>query len=359
MLNYTLTENLLFTPFLLNIYIYWKIFFQYTCFFKNFKNNWDSSISIKNYKTTKSPIYLITVAIILNIYHIIYLYTFKGYNNIVIYGHFKVNCYPIYINIILLVFITYFFYLFREHLKSNNYYNIDYVFSLVNAAIISPIMFYTNSLMTFYFVIESVSFCLFFKFILTKLSNNYSLKSKKDFFSPISSGKNYLEILLYQYWASFFSSVMIVVSVLYMFILFGTSEWIIVNNIVLTTKTFSSDYNMFLYIYILLNAIVIKLGIAPYQLYKIEIYKGIPFVTIFFYTTFYFLTFFLYFNNLVNIYLIAFKIYIWVTLVMLISLGIAHTIIKIFNISYYKIFLAYSTILNGIIFILFIIALLL
>lgn len=60
---------------------------------------------------------------------------------------------------------------------------------------------------------------------------------------------------------------------------------------------------------ILIIGFIIKLGVAPIQLYKIEVYKGLPFLSIFFYTTFYFLVFFLFFSLIFIYYLSSLNLY--------------------------------------------------
>lgn len=53
-----------------------------------------------------------------------------------------------------------------------------------------------------------------------------------------------------------------------------------------------------------------KIGFTPSHLFKIEVYKGIPFVSILFYTVYYFMSFFLYFVLIVFYYINTFKTFI-------------------------------------------------
>ena len=39
-------------------------------------------------------------------------------------------------------------------------------------------------------------------------------------------------------------------------------------------------------------SVFFKLGVTPFHLFKVEVYKGIPLLSIFFYTTYYFIVFF-------------------------------------------------------------------
>lgn len=95
----------------------------------------------------------------------------------------------------------------------------------------------------------------------------------------------------------------------------------------------------------------LKIGFSPLHLFKIEVYKGIPFISIFFYTTIYFVSFFLYFsvilyNNLsflINIYNII--------LILFILVGVVYALILLFDVNLTKSFFAYSTVVNAINFI--------
>ncbi len=97
---------------------------------------------------------------------------------------------------------------------------------------------------------------------------------------------------------SFFGSVLLVYAVLFSFYYYGTTEFVLVNFLIDSDIRISSTGNSFhigLLGFMLIVAFFLKLGLAPVHFYKIEIYRGLPFVTILFYTVFFFLGFFLYF----------------------------------------------------------------
>lgn len=253
-----------------------------------------------------------------------------------------------------ILFSTYFLYISEKHIKVNNNYSIDYIFALLNIILFIPYIYLSNTLFTFFFIIELVSCSIFYKFVVSKISfnsNNY----KDNFFSIFS--KNYLNVLFYQYWSSFFSSVLIISSIYYMYIITGTTEWSIFNFILNTNRQinyFTNNIFLILLLITIIVAFIIKLGIAPIQLYKIEIYKGLPFLSIFFYTAFYFLVFFLYFSLLIIYFLSSMHHYVWIIIAILSVIGIVYILSIIFDINMFKAFLAYSTIINSISFILII-----
>jgi len=95
-----------------------------------------------------------------------------------------------------ILFSTYFLYISEKHIKVNNNYSIDYIFALLNIILFIPYIYLSNTLFTFFFIIELVSCSIFYKFVVSKISfnsNNY----KDNFFSIFS--KNYLNVLFYQY----------------------------------------------------------------------------------------------------------------------------------------------------------------
>lgn len=356
MLKLLVSDYIFFLPILLNLFNYWFLFFKNNFSLINKKNNWDKSISVKNIIVKQNPSFMIKLNILFNLLMILYLLTFFGYSSTFWWSHFKINNYLLYLYIIVLFFNTYFLYISDKHVKINNNYSIDYIFSIINITLFIPLIFLSNTLFTFFFLIELVSCSIFYKFIVSKLSfknNNY----KDNFFSIYS--KNYINILFYQYWSSFFSSVLIVFSILFFFYISGTTEWSVLNFIIASNNQINYiNYNIIFLIIsiVVIIGFIIKLGVAPIQLYKIEIYKGLPFLSIFFYTTFYFLVFFLFFSMLFVYYLSSLINYFWIILFIISIFGLLYIISLIFDINLFKAFLAYSTIINSVSFILLILA---
>lgn len=159
-------------------------------------------------------------------------------------------------------------------------------------------------------------------------------------------------MLFFQYWATFFSSVLLVFSLISCIYLYGTTEWFVVNLLNI------HNLNSFILLFVLLFGFFVKIGFTPIHLYKIEVYKGLPFFAIFFYTTFYFLVFFMFFIVLILLYLDSFLIY-WVYILFFIMfLGFVFVVSLLFGINYTKAFFAYSSVINTMGFLLIILALL-
>ena len=94
-----------------------------------------------------------------------------------------------------------------------------------------------------------------------------------------------------------------------------------------------------------------KIGLSPIHLFKIEIYKGIPFLSIFFYTTFYFTAYFIFFSLLIYQHVNSLKNLFIIPLTIILLVGMLYVISLLFDTNFTKAFFAYSTIANSLSFI--------
>lgn len=119
------------------------------------------------------------------------------------------------------------------------------------------------------------------------------LDSKSKDFSR-SLPHQYLDMLFFQFWSTFFSTVLLLTTTLTLFYLFNTTDWISMYFLISINVERAYFQNSIFFTFLLIPmffGIFLKLGLSPLHLYKIEVYQGIPFKTIFFYTTYFFLTF--------------------------------------------------------------------
>ena len=157
--------------------------------------------------------------------------------------------------------------------------------------------------------------------------------------------QNYINMVFFQYWVTFFSTIFIIYFYTNIYYIFGTSDWNCIQFYNLQykkTQTTSINITLLLFVF----GVFIKLGIAPLHLFKLEVYNGLPYITIFFYTTFYFLIFFLYFLYFLLNFLGVFLQQIFLFLFLFIFFGVMYIIILLFDVNYIKTFFAYSTIIN-------------
>lgn len=176
----------------------------------------------------------------------------------------------------------------------------DYFFAVGLLVFFLPLMFFASNLLTFFFLLEVISGLILYQFIVGRdwellLTSRRSTFFSTSGFSPNSSLTN---IVFFQYWVSFFGSVLLVYAILFCFYYYGTTEFVVVNflmNLDISLAGSSNNFHIGSMCFTLIVAFFLKLGLAPVHFYKIEIYKGLPFITILFYTIFFFLGFFLYF----------------------------------------------------------------
>ena len=244
----------------------------------------------------------------------------------------------------------------------NNFVKTDYIFALMNLNNFMPIIFLTNTLYTFLFLLEFVSVVVFYKFVVSKVWSIKDTTNVNNFLLFRNLPNYYLNMMFFQYWATFFSSVLIVFSLISYIYLFSTTEWFMLN--LLNNFSLQSNYlyinklNSLILLFVLIFAFLIKIGFTPVHLYKIEIYKGLPFFAIFFYTTYYFLVFFLFFIIFILIYFNSFSLYWFYLLTLIVVFSFFFILSLLFGLNYLKSFFAYSSIINSVAFVSIVISLL-
>lgn len=346
-------EEYCYLPFLILILSFQWLFF--------FKNNF-FSVRIKPSKTDKlTPTNIIkklyyqhyTNWNFLSIVYLIFiLITFNGYQQTFWWNHFKLTNFILVI-IFFLVLVNLLLNIFVKYIPTTNLnYNIDYFFIIGNLAFILLFIFFTNTMYTFFFVLELSSSFIFYKFVVSKFwfkQNKFSFLNTYTKWNKIFP-KFYLNMLFFQYWVTFFSSVLLLYSIINFFFLFGSTEWVLLNYLInanFLLLYFSNWFFFFILCFTFFIGFLLKIGFSPLHLFKIEVYKGLPFISVFFYTTYYFLVFFLFFVLLLISNFNAFFTYWWILLLLFIILGGFYTVSLFFDVNYIKAFFAYSTVINS------------
>ena len=90
----------------------------------------------------------------------------------------------------------------------------------------------------------------------------------------------------------------------------------------------------------------IKLGLSPYQFFKIETYKGIPVFMIIVYTTLYLIIYVYFFIYLVFYQITTIKLFIGFYLLFFITLSLFYLVSLLFDAKNFKAFLSYSTLIT-------------
>ena len=303
------------------------------------------------------------ISIVSILFTILYLLILSTNNQLVWFNHLLVTntnlSLTIIFNILLLVLFSGFVY--KLPILKNLHF--EYFFAIIFLNILLPIIFFSTNLLTFFFILEVISSLILFKFITGRDWEILISTKKSQFFNYKNNLKStaFTNIVFFQYWVSFFSSVLIVYSLLIFLYFYGSTEWVIINfltSIDMTTKSISYNSQIILAYSALILGLFLKLGIAPVHLYKIELYKGLPFITLLFYTVYFFFIFFLFFCFLIITYLNSASI-IWYNIgILLLSTGVIWVMCLLFDITGLKAFFAYSTIVNSMAFFALIISML-
>lgn len=293
---------------------------------------------------------------LLNVFFcVILIFLQRGYSGIFFFGHLFASNTTL--NIIYFIFLINFFFLYVVYQSSYNKlnYSTDYFFAMVNLNNFFPLIFLSNTIFTFFFILEVNSTIIFYKFIVSKIwykaNNNYFDVNLDKFNKQVP--KNYLNVLFFQYWTTFFSSTLFLFFLINIIYFFGSTEYFFVSifeNICKTRGLFDNITYKYILFFLFLFSFFLKIGFTPTQLFKIEVYKGLPFVSIFFYTTFYFLVYFLYFSLLIFVYFFNFLNYFYLIFFFFFVFGGLYILSLLFDLNFVKAFFAYSTLLNTLLF---------
>jgi len=353
--NFNFHDYFVLLPFIVFFLSFWVFFLKNN--FYSVRITPDKNDVLKNSKFLKKVHhnFLINWNFINFINFLLFFYLIKLDFNSFWFNHLKVNNFLI--NILLIViFISFFLIFLLKFLKNSNVnYNIDYFSSLFNLNIFIPLIFLSNNMYTFVFLLELNSILILYKFSVSRnwfKKDDFFIKNKNTFDRLLP--KAYLNMLFFQYWANFFSTMLIMFSLFNIIYIYGSSEWFLINflNYCNYNRPYNFNDNFFIFLWIpFFIGLFLKIGFTPLHLFKIEVYKGIPFISIFFYTTVYFLSFFLYFVLIILYNINSFKFFWSFLFFIFILTGILYTIILLFDVNLTKAFFAYSTIVNSLTFI--------
>ena len=337
-------------PFLISFISFW-IFFIRNNFF-SVRINPASTDILKNSKVLKKIHYnfFVNWSLTVFIYLNLSLFFLKFDFNLFWFNHLKINNFIINLVIIIAV-LNWFVINLVKYIKNNNInFNIDYFLSLFNLGLFIPLIFLSNTFYTFIFLLEVNSLLILYKFSVSRywFKKNLFLTKTNQTFNRVAP-KSYLNMIFFQYWANFFSSILIMFTTFNIIYLYGSSEWMFVDflNFINLNLIYLNNFNFYLFLWVpFFIGFFLKIGLTPLHLFKIEVYKGIPFISIFFYTTYYFLSFFLFFILIVFYYINSFKLFWWLFFIISLFLGMFYIISLLFDVNLIKSFFAYSTIIN-------------
>ena len=234
--------------------------------------------------------------------------------------------------------------------KQNISFSVEYILFIFLIVFAGYLLISSTNLFISIFFLEFITLLIFGKFTVSKTT--YSLNkinnAKPAYLTQYSYGL--FNSLFFQFWANFVSSIFLFFALINMHYLCGTSNFFLLNFLfyIVNSTWYASEYFLITSLTVLITGIFIKLGLSPYQFFKIETYKGIPLFMVVVYTIIYlviYIYFFIYLffyqipmiRNFTGAYMLIFAL---ISLLYLVSL--------LFDTKNFKAFLSYSTLITTI-----------
>ena len=339
-----------FFVFSFNLSLFYLIFSIYFLFLKAFKTeylNLEDVSGKKKRMLSSLPVPLIFFSFYRYTFFFIlfFLITFRSFNTTFFFRHISFESFNFSIYFILVLFFFFLSILFENIFAALKHVqlSLDFFTALWLFFTIAPFCVFSNTLLTFFFFLELGSLLTF-----------YILISAKDIFvsGTIKRGgsSGYFSSVFFQFWASFFSSVILMYSIIMFFFLFGTTEWVFLNFFI--ERTYSSGSFLLksqvsLVVYLFIFAILIKMGVSPFLLFKIEIYRSLPLIVLFFYSIIYFFFFFALVFLVFLYYFFSIFFLVSIPFFFLLCFSTFFLIGNLFNLYLLKNFFALSSLVNS------------
>jgi NADH:ubiquinone oxidoreductase subunit 2 (subunit N) len=165
----------------------------------------------------------------------------------------------------------------------------EYIIFVLLIIISSYLLISSSNLFLTIFLLELVALLIFGKMAVSRVTIKKSRIDTTNTFNKPPRSYGLFNSLFFQFWANFVSSICLFFSLLNIHYMFGTSHFFLINFLLSLISSNWYLMNVFVVVslLVLLTGFFIKLGLTPYQFFKIEIYKGIPVYIIIVYTTIY------------------------------------------------------------------------
>jgi formate hydrogenlyase subunit 3/multisubunit Na+/H+ antiporter MnhD subunit len=130
--------------------------------------------------------------------------------------------------------------------------------------------------------------------------------------------------------------------------MFGTSNFYLLNFFfyIMSVNEVMPKFFITLNLTVFITGLFIKLGLSPYQFFKIETYKGIPLFMIIIYTTLYLTVYVYFFILLIVIQIPSLRDFIGSFLSIFIVISVIYLVSLLFDTKNFKAFLSYSTLIT-------------
>lgn len=232
--------------------------------------------------------------------------------------------------------------------KQNISFNIEYILFIFLIIIAGYLLISSTNLFISIFFLEFIALLIFGKFTVSKsvVKLNKLNNIRPVYITQYSYGL--FNSLFFQFWANFVSSIFLFFSLINIHYLCGTSNFFLLNFLfyIINATWYSSEYFLLTSITALTTGLFIKLGLAPYQFFKIETYKGVPLFMVVVYTTLYLVVYIYFFLYLFFYQLPIIKSFTGAYMLFFIFISLLYLISLLFDTKNFKAFLSYSTLIT-------------
>lgn len=232
--------------------------------------------------------------------------------------------------------------------KQNISFNVEYILFVYMIIFSGYLLISSTNLFISIFFLEFVALLIFGKFTVSKtlFNNNKANNNSSVYITQYSYGL--FNSLFFQFWANFVSSVFLFFSLINMHYMFGTSNFFMLNFLfnICNNLWVITEYFIQISLIIFVTGLFIKLGLSPYQFFKIETYKGIPLFMVIVYTTLYLIVYIYFFVYLIFYQLPIIKLLVSGYLLSFITISLLYLISLLFDTKNFKAFLSYSTLIT-------------
>ncbi len=263
--------------------------------------------------------------------------------------------------LILFVYYTLFYVVSSvTYVSSNEIY--DFYITKFNFLYWILLLFMSNSIFTFIFVIEVISTLVFLLITTSTFSTSFFYKSinfdTKNFFQNVIP-HTFLNSLFYFFWISLISSLNLFVFLILIYKNLVTLDWFLIEHVFYYITNISNLKNLFVVgicWFFIVFSVFLKCGIAPLFIWKPTFFKGLSFNALVFYITFFYFFLFLFLIIFLTNYLHSIFYYYFIVNLVFVAIGLLNLFFILCESFYIKTFFAISSILNSIFVILAIIA---
>jgi len=147
-------------------------------------------------------------------------------------------------------------------------------------------IFAANSIFTVIFVIEVINVLIFLLVVTSTFSSAFFYKNLSynyGHFLSLNSPHSYLQSLLYLFWISLVSSLIIFLFMLFFYLVLSSFDWVLAEYVfsyMLTVNSPKDVLSFGLVWLIFLLAVFLKCGVAPIYFWKPNFFQGLPLNTL-------------------------------------------------------------------------------